>query len=308
MRQAILHGVLELARRDERVVFIGSDITKASALVQFSEEIPERFFMEGVSEQHLVGMAAGLAMSGKIPFINTIGTFLTRRCFEQIAIDLCLHEQPVRLIGSGGGAVYAPLGGTHMALEDIAILRPLPHLAIVACSDAEEMERFLPATLEYPGPIYIRLAKGGDEIVPWNGEPFRIGRAYRLRAGGDALLVGTGITTLRALRAAEHLAERGLAVGVVHVPCIKPFDADTLLAAARGTRAVISVEEGTVTGGLGSAVAELLAEAGWAGAPRFARLGFPERFLEHFGSQDAILEKYGLTPEAIAARTLELAG
>ena len=304
MRQAILRGVLDLARSDERVVFIGSDITKASALVEFADEIPERFFMEGVYEQHIVGMAAGLAASGKIPFVNTIATFLTRRCFEQIAIDLCMHELPVRLIGSGGGAVYAPLGGTHMALEDMAILRPLPHMTIVACSDAEEMTRFLPTSLDCPGPIYIRLAKGGDEILPHDGEPFQIGRAYRLREGRDALLVGTGITTAMSLHAADLLAGQGIEARVLHVPTVKPLDVERLLDAAEGMRAVVCTEEGNMIGGLGSAVGETLLEAGHP--PPFARLGLPDRFLGEFGSQSEILEKYGLTPASIAARVLSM--
>ena len=187
MRRTILRGVHELAKRDERVVFIGSDISKRD-LAAFAEEFPDRYIMEGVYEQHVVGLAAGLAMSGKIPYINTIATFLTRRCYEQIVIDLCMHNQPVRLIGSGGGTVYAPLGGTHLAIEDMAILRCVPHMTVVACSDAEEMERFLPTTLDYPGPIYIRLAKGGDNVVPHDGSPFVIGKAYLKRAGDDALL------------------------------------------------------------------------------------------------------------------------
>ena len=129
------------------------------------EEMPGRAFMEGVSEQHVVGMAAGLAMEGFIPFVHTIATFITRRCFEQVAVDLCLHNLPVRLIGNGGGLVYAPLGPTHLAIEDIAIMRALPNMTVVAVCDADEMKRFMDQTLDWPGPIYIRLAKGYDPIV-----------------------------------------------------------------------------------------------------------------------------------------------
>jgi transketolase len=307
MRRTILRGVHELAKRDERVVFIGSDISRRD-LAEFAEEFPDRYIMEGVYEAHLVGLAAGLAMSGKIPFVNTIATFLTRRCFEQIAIDLCMHEQPVRLIGSGGGTVYAPLGGTHLAIEDMAILRALPHMSVVACSDAEEMQRFLPCTLDWPGPIYIRLAKGGDPVVPWNGEPFRIGRAFALRDGADVLLIGTGVTTLRALEAADRLAERGLEAAVLHVPTVKPLDAEAILERARRVRAVVCAEEGVLCGGLGSAVAELLAEGGLERPVRLARLGFPDRFLEDFGSQEQLMAKHGITADGIAARAVALCG
>jgi len=305
VRRTILRGVYELAQQDERVVFIGSDISKRD-LAAFAAEYPDRYIMEGVTEQHVIGLAAGLAMSGKIPYINTIATFLTRRCFEQIVIDLCMHHQPVRLIGSGGGTVYAPLGGTHLSLEDMAILRAVPRMTVVACSDAEEMERFLPTTLAYPGPIYIRLAKGGDNVVPHDGSPFEIGKAYLKRTGSDALLVGTGTTTLRCLQAAELLSAQGVEAAVLHVPTVKPFDTEALVTHARGVRAVVSAEEGVRNGGLGSAVAEAVLEAGFPDAKRFARLGFPDAYLEHFGSQNEIMARYGLTGEGIAQRTAEL--
>src|SRR5476649_2310279 len=145
MRQSALTAVYELAKRDPRVLFIGSDLG-AGVLEKFKTEMPDRYFMEGVSEAAIIGMSAGLAMDGFIPYFNTIATFLTRRCYEQVAIDLCLHNLPVRLIANGGGMVYAPLGPTHMAIEDIAIMRALPNMSVVAVADAEEMKRFMVAT------------------------------------------------------------------------------------------------------------------------------------------------------------------
>jgi transketolase len=139
------------------------------------KEMPERFFMEGVSEQHIIGMAAGLAMEGFIPYVNTIATFITRRCYEQVALDLCLQDLPVRLIANGGGVVYAPLGPTHLAVEDIAIMRALPNMAVVAPCDADEMKRFMSSTLNFPHPIYIRLAKGGDKVVSEEKFGFEMG-------------------------------------------------------------------------------------------------------------------------------------
>lgn len=306
MRRTILKGVHELARRDERVVFLGSDISKRD-LAAFAEEYPDRYIMEGVTEQHFIGLAAGLAMEGKIPYLNTIATFLTRRCFEQVAVDLCMHELPVRLIGSGGGTVYAPLGGTHQAIEDMAIMSALPHMTVVACADAEEMARFLPTTLDWKLPIYIRLAKGGDAPIPWDADrPFEIGKAYALREGGDALLVGTGITSLRCLQAAEQLAARGVEAAVLHVPTVKPLDVEEVRARAAAARVIVTVEEGLAHGGLGSAVAQVVLEAGFDQPKRFKRMAFPDMFLEHFGSQDEIMAKYGLTPEGIVETTLSL--
>src|SRR6267143_2196339 len=151
MRKTCLDMVYELARKDERIFFIGSDLG-VGTLKQFKAEMPDRFFMEGVSEANIVGIAAGLALEGKIVYINTIATFLTRRCFEQVALDLCLHNANVRLIASGGGLVYAPLGPTHEAIDDIAIFRALSGMPSIAPSDAEEMKRLMPATVDHPGP------------------------------------------------------------------------------------------------------------------------------------------------------------
>src|SRR5712672_407660 len=176
MRPACINKVFELAKRDPRVAYIGSDLSP-DLTERMKAEMPGRAFMEGVSEQHVVGMAAGLAMEGFIPYVHTIATFITRRCYEQVAVDLCLHNLPVRLIGNGGGLVYAPLGPTHEAIEDIAIMRALPRMTIVAPADAEEMRRLMPLTVDYPGPIYIRLAKGGDPVVSNDHIPFQIGKA-----------------------------------------------------------------------------------------------------------------------------------
>tara|TARA_R110002072_G_scaffold51608_1_gene138379 strand:- start:10790 stop:11716 length:927 start_codon:yes stop_codon:yes gene_type:complete len=308
MRKAFLNGMLGLAEQDERVVLIASDITQATAIRNFRDTYPKRFFMDGIYEQHLIGMAAGMAFSGKIPFVTTISTFLTRRCFEQVAIDVCMHNLPVRLFGTGGGGVYAPLGSTHMAIEDMAIMSALPNMTVIAPADANEMERLLPSTLTHEGPIYVRLAKGGDPIVTADAGPFEIGKGFKLREGGDLLLVTTGVTTNRALAAAEELAAGGIEACVLHMPTIKPLDTDMIRACAAETPAVLTVEEGTLQGGLGSATAVVLAEAGYDTPKRFARLGFPDVFAEHFGGQDPIMSEYGFDAPGIVARARALLG
>jgi transketolase len=191
MRKTCLDMVYELAKSDARVVFIGSDLG-IGTLKQFKAEMPSRFFMEGVSEANLIGISAGFALEGKIVYANTIATFLTRRCFEQVCLDLCLHNVNVRLIGNGGGLVYAPLGPTHLATEDLAIFRALPHMTILAPADATEMRRMMPLTLNHPGPIYIRLGKGGDPVVTDPAQPFEIGKIFVMRSGGDAVIVSPG--------------------------------------------------------------------------------------------------------------------
>src|SRR5580700_6550012 len=196
MRPTCVNKVFELAKRDSRVVYIGSDLDPPLTK-RMKAEMPGRAFMEGVSEQSIVGMAAGLAMEGFIPFVNTIATFLTRRCFEQVAVDLCLHNLPVRLIANGGGVVYAPLGPTHLAIEDMAILRALPNMTVVAPSDAQEMRRTVAAPMEVPGPVYIRLGKGGDPVIARDGEAFAIGKAIEKRAPGRVGMISTGVMTER---------------------------------------------------------------------------------------------------------------
>jgi len=188
MRQTCLNMVYDLAKRDKRVLFIGSDLSPG-LLGDMKKEMPERWYMEGITEANVIGMAAGFAMEGYIPYVNTIATFITRRCYEQVAVDLCLHELPVRLIGNGGGYVYAPLGPTHQAIEDIAIMRALPNMTVTAVCDAEEMGRLMTASLDWPHPIYIRLGKGGDPVVsrPENG--FAIGKAIPMGDGGDGAAV-----------------------------------------------------------------------------------------------------------------------
>ena len=298
MRATAMTKIHELAQRDPRVVFIGSDLG-AGTLSAMQKEMPERFFMEGVSEQHIIGMAAGLAMEGYVPYINTIGTFLTRRCFEQIAIDVCLHDLPVRLIASGGGAVYAPLGPTHMAVEDLAILRTLPNMAVCAPVDADEMGRLMDASLAWPGPLYVRVAKGGDPIVSRGDLDFAIGRAISMRAGGEIGLIATGVMTARALAAADLLARDGTSASVLHAHTVKPLDADAVCDLARNVRLLVTIEEHTLIGGLGGAVVELLADREIA-VP-VLRLGFADAFSHTYGSQEAVLAEAGLTPEGIAA-------
>lgn len=308
MRPACIDMVFELAERDPRVAYIGSDLSP-DLTERMKKEMPGRAFMEGVTEAHVIGMAAGLAMDGYIPFVHTIATFITRRCFEQVAVDLCLHNLPVRLIGNGGGLVYAPLGPTHLAIEDMAIMRALPNMAVVAVCDADEMRRFMVETLDWPGPIYIRLAKGFDPIVsrPENG--FKIGRAIAMRdasaSPGNILLVSTGIMTTRALAAAEQLAVAGLEATVLHVHTVKPLDVETIRAHARKARLVVTLEEHTVIGGLGSAVTDALVDGTVGRLPIIKRLGIPDDFAHNYGSQDDLMEIYGLQPKQIveAVRT-----
>jgi transketolase len=244
-------------------------------------------------------------MEGYIPYVNTIATFITRRCYEQVAVDLCLHELPVRLIGNGGGLVYAPLGPTHLAIEDIAIMRALPNMTVTAVCDAKEMVRLMNATLEWPNPIYIRLAKGGDPVVSRDENGFAIGKAIpmqRARSRRAIVLLATGVMTTNCLAAADLLAKDGHDVSVVHFHTVKPLDEETVLEFSRDAELVATVEEGTMIGGFGSAVTDVLVEKLGASLPALIRIGLPDAFPHKYGLQEELFEVYGLAPSQIAAR------
>jgi len=304
MRQTCLNMVYELAKRDERAVFIGSDLSPG-LLTNMQKEMPERWYMEGITEANVIGMAAGMAMEGHVPYVNTIATFITRRCYEQVAVDLCLHNLPVRLIGNGGGLVYAPLGPTHLAIEDIAIMRALPNMTVTAACDAKEIVRLMNCTLDWPGPIYIRLAKGGDPVVSREELGFAIGKAIpmrRARTKRAIVLMATGVMTTNCLKAAELLAKDGIDVSVVHFHTIKPLDEEAVLEFARDAELVATVEEGVKIGGFGSAVADVMIEQLSTSMPPLLRLGLPDEFPHNYGLQDDLLDIYGLMPGQIAAQ------
>jgi len=298
MRKTSLDMVYQFAKVDPRIVFIGSDLGPG-VLDSMKREIPDRFFMEGVSEQHIVGMAAGLALNGFIPYINTIATFLTRRCYEQVALDLCLQDLPVRLIASGGGGVYAPLGPTHLAVEDLAIMRALPNMAVLAPCDAQEMRRLMEASIDWPHPMYIRLAKGGDAVVSSPDYGFQIGKAILMREPGTGLFITTGVMTQIALQAIDQLAAEGIACGLLHMHTVKPLDDSALLQWLPKVDAVVTVEEHTRIGGLGSAILELCSDEMPEQAGKVARIGIPDRFAEQYGTQDTLFAHWGLTVDAL---------
>jgi transketolase len=307
MRETCLKEVYRLAKDDQRINFIGSDLG-VGTLKEFKDEMPERFFIEGIAEAHVVGMASGMALEGRIVYVNTISTFLTRRCYEQVVVDACLHKLNVRLIGNGGGVVYAPLGPTHLAIEDLSIFRAIPNMAIIAPADADEMRRLMPQTVDWPGPVYIRLGKGYDPIVTDDSVPCVMGKGLPFRAGSDVLLVTTGITLKLARQAAETLAAEGISAAILHLPTVKPLDADTFFEMARQVSAIVTIEENTIIGGLGGAIAELVAEANFDPAKRFKRIGLPDVFPDRYGSQANLMDHYGITAAEVVATSHALLG
>jgi transketolase len=297
MRDAFIAELHALAAEDARVLLLSGDIG-FKVFDRFCEAFPERFLNLGIAEQNMIGMAAGLSMSGKRPFVYTIIPFLTMRPFEQIRVDLCMHEQPVRLVGVGGGLAYDILGPTHHAVEDIGILRALPNMTVLVPSDPIQARQATRAAHALPGPAYVRLGKNGEPVLPGSDEPFAIGRALVRRKGGDATVIACGPIVKMALDAAELLQDAGVSCRVVDMHTVKPLDRDAVLAAARETGAIVTLEEHNVIGGLGSAVAEALAEGGHA-VP-FRRIGIPDVFTYEVGSQRHLLAHHSITAQAVA--------
>jgi transketolase len=300
MRQTCLNMVRELAKHDPRVVFIGSDLSPALC----KSETPERWFMEGVAEQNLIGMAAGMAMDGLVPYCNTIATFITRRCYDQVAVDLCMHNLPVRLIGNGGGMVYSPLGPTHLAIEDIAIMRALPNMTVVAPCDADEMKAVMEASLDWPHPMYIRLARGGEDVVSDKAQSrFNMERARLMTptVRPPVAFMSTGVMTQNCLNAAAGLAAHDIECAVVHFPVIKPLDWHAAVAWA-GTRLTVTVEEGIRSGGFGTAVREAITAVR---QDEVMSLGIDDRFPESYGTREDLWEQFGLMPAQIVRSVLE---
>ncbi len=289
--------VYELAKQDERIVFIGSDLG-AGVLDDFKREMPDRFFMEGIGEANMVGMAAGMALSGKIVYCHTIATFLTRRAFEQVCLDVGLHHANVRLIGAGGGAVYAPLGPTHLAVDDIALMRTIPGMTILSPCDAVEMEELMPQTVEHRGPLYIRLGRGGDPIV-LRTERAEIGKPQYLRDGqSGVLLISIGTTTQIACEAAKIID-----ASVLHLSSI-PLDVAVILRGAN--HAIVTIEDHHRHGGIGTGIAEKIAEVEWH--PPLRRIGYPDVFPSGYGTQDEMRARYGISVDNIIKTVQELCG
>ena len=302
MRNAFALEITARAACDERVVMLSGDIGNR-LFDQVKDLCPQRFHNCGVAEANMIGVAAGLAISGLRPVAYTITPFITTRCLEQIKLDICAHNLPVVLAGVGAGLSYASLGSTHHSLEDLAILRVLPNLIVVAPADAVEARLALRAALAQDSPVYLRLGKKGEPLMHKTAPDFALGRGITLRQGRDACLVATGTVTACCVKAAELLAERGVEASVVDMHTVKPLDGPLLGQCFATHPLVVTVEEHWLAGGFGSAVAEWKID-GNIGGGRLKRLGVPDTFLHRTGGQGNARKLVGLDPEGIAALVL----
>jgi transketolase len=306
-RDAYRDLLVKLMACDERLYCLDSD-TGLFTGVDFGPAA-DRYVNLGIAEHNLMGVAAGLAASGKIPFVNTMATFATTRALEAIKIDIAYNALPVRIVATHAGLSAGHLGPTHHALEDLAIARTLPGLTVVVPADSGATEEAVSGSLALPGPVYLRLGRKPTpplDTEPIEIGPMEIGRAQRLRDGDDLVIFACGPhPVLASLAAADLLATSGVEAAVLNVHTLKPLDVPAVTAAARRARAAVTVEEHWCSGGLGGAVAETLAEH----APtRIARVGMPDTFAQVVGDQDHLLKHYGITAERIAATASALLG
>jgi transketolase len=298
MRGAFFRAVTALAENDERVHLIVGDLG-FGVVENFAQRFPNRFVNAGVAEQNMTGIAAGMALSGKIVFTYSIANFPILRCLEQVRNDVCYHNANVKIVAVGGGLAYGSLGSTHHATEDLAIMRSLPRMVVVAPGDPVEAESATDAVAAHPGPCYLRLGRAGEAKVHHGRIDFQLGKTIQVRDGKDLTLISTGGLLETAVQVAESLCHTGLQTRVLSMHTVKPLDSDAILAAARETGAVFTLEEHSVVGGLGGAVAELLAETS-EGAIVFKRFGLPSAFSSVVGTQEYLRAQHGLSAESLA--------
>ncbi|GMG95352.1 transketolase family protein [Tepidimicrobium xylanilyticum] len=294
-RQGYGEGLVEAGHKNDNVVALGADITSSVKVDMFRDAFPDRFFNLGIAEQNQMGVAAGLSLAGKIPFVTNYGVFLAGRAWDQIRTTVCYGNLNVKLGGAHGGISVGPDGATHQALEEISTMRCLPNMKVVVPADYYETKKATLAAAETYGPIYIRFGREKVPVITNEDTPFEIGKAYCLRDGSDVAIIACGVMVYESLVAAEKLAEEGISVMVINNHTIKPLDKGTILEAAQKTGAVVTAEEHQLAGGMGSAVVEALAQEH---PVPVKMVGINDRFGES-GDADTLMKAFGLTSDSI---------
>jgi transketolase len=302
MRDAYGQALVDLGRQNERVVAVDADLASSSKMSMFAEAFPERFFQMGIAEQNMTGVAAGLAATGFIPFTNSFACFATCRATDQIRVSIAQPQLPVVIGGAYSGLLAGKTGKSHQAIEDMAVMRALPNMTVVAPGDGVEMRKAVFAVADYGGPVYLRMTRDPSPVVFDDAYEFKIGRAVVVREGRDVTVITTGIMVGRAAEAAGLLAAEGISVHLLHAHTVKPLDVAAVVAAAETTGLVVTAEEHNIIGGLAGAVAEVLGEQR---PTPMRRVGVADVYSESAPNDD-LLQKYGLTAGHIAqaARSL----
>lgn len=301
-REAYGKALLTLGAENPDVVVLDADLSKSTKTADFGKKYPERFFNMGIAESNLIGTAAGLAAAGKIPFASTFAIFAVGRAFEQIRNSVAYPKLNVKIAATHAGITVGEDGGSHQAVEDVAIMRAVPNMTVLVPADGEETRQAVLAAAQYYGPVYIRMGRLDVPLLFGEDYHFEIGKANVLKEGTDAAIMANGVMVSLALEAAAELEEQGISVSVVNVASVKPLDEETIVQVAQKTKAVVTAEEHNIIGGLGSAVAELLAEKQ---PTPMVRVGLKDTFGES-GKPAELLEKYGLTKESISKAVQEV--
>lgn len=303
MRAAFIRTLIQLASADDRIFLITGDLG-FGVIEPFAVRFPDRFFNVGIAEQNMTGIAAGMALSGRIIFTYSIGNFPTLRCLEQIRNDVCYHNANVKIVSVGAGLDYGALGASHHATEDIAVMRSLPNMIVLSPADDVETEMATRAAADHSGPAYLRIGRVKEPSVHLGKIKFEIGKAIRLIDGDDITLIATGSMVHVCIEAARILSTNGIQSRVLTMHTIKPLDHNAVLSAASETNAILTIEEHTGIGGLGSAVAEVLAEHAARATP-FRRVALPSEFVPLVGSQQYLRDAYSLSAIGIAQAALD---
>jgi len=295
LRDAYSSALIELGYKNEDVVVLDADLALSTKTKRFGTVFPERFFDVGISEANMMGIAAGLATCNKIVFASTFAVFATGRCYDQIRQSIAYPKLNVKIVATHAGISVGGDGASHQMLEDIALMRALPNMRVLAPADATEMEDVIPVIASIPGPFYVRIGRADAPIIFERHRKFRVGKAYVLRKGSDVAIISTGTMTAEALKAYDILKKDGIEARVIHMPTIKPIDRNAIRRAAKETGAIVTAEEHTIIGGLGDAVSMAVMDR----PVPMARVGVNDVFGESGGARE-LMEKYGLTAENIA--------
>jgi transketolase len=302
-RKAFTDALLKCARADSSIVAVTSDARGSVTLDKFAAELPHQFIEVGIAEQNLIGIASGLALSGKKPFACSPACFVSARSMEQVKLDIAYNNSNVKVIGVSGGVSYGPLGASHHSLNDIAVMRTMPGLTVILPCDARETSKMVKSLAEWNGPTYVRMGRNPvPDVYEDDDMPFEIGKANTLLDGDDITIIATGEVVRQALNAGIMLRDKGIHARVIDMHTIKPLDEDAILKAAQETGNIITVEEHYAYGGLGSAVAEFTAQR--CPIP-VSIMGFPDEYAAT-GEQDQVLNYYGLTADGICNTALKM--
>ena len=303
MRNAFITELEKIAKVNKRITLLTGDLG-FTVFENFQKEFPERFFNVGVAESNMIGIGSGLVLSGFIPVIYSIATFVTMRGYEQIRDDIGYHNSNVKIIGTGGGLSYGHAGFTHHSLEDIALMRIIPNMSVVCPGDPYSARVILREIIKHAGPVYFRLGKKGEPAIYQSNQKIRLGKGIILKEGKDVAIIATGNIVYSAFQSSKILEAKDISSTVVDMHTVKPIDKDLIIELAKKVKLIVTVEEHFINGGLGSAIAELLAESNHK--IKFKRIGIEDKFIDRIGSQEYLRLAYHLDPESIARTILQM--